>query len=74
MVGLVAFVYVLEDGDLSTALNAFVRSIKTVVVADKTRGSKAYTTQITTISTDAGTHHPQGVAVIMLNIIFYSSE
>jgi len=73
-VGIVGFVWVDDDEDLATELNSFMESVKDKLMEDNTRSSNAYDTRITTIETDAGSRHPQGVFIIILEILFFSSE
>ena len=78
MVGLASGVWAVEiDGvmeNLGTKLNIFMESLKDAVIADRSRNGCAYTTNITTIETDAGNRYPQEIFVIMLNIKFFSKE
>jgi len=73
-VQLVCWVWAKKDEELITVMNAFMEIAKGKVMADPTRGSKAYDTVIENVATDAGARHPQGMAVINLAIIFYSEE
>jgi len=73
-VQLILWVWAKADEDLITKQNAFIEEVKDKVMADPTRGSKAYDTVIESISTDAGSRHPQGMAIINLAIPFYSEE
>ena len=73
-VGFVGFVWVDEGEDLSTALNAFMESVKDKIMLDNTRDSNAYDTRIVVVETDAGSRFPQGVFLILLEILFFSSE
>jgi hypothetical protein len=78
MVGLVGGVWAEEVSgvmeNLGTKLNTFVEAVKDAVITDRSRNSNAYTTDITVIETDAGNRWPQAIFVMMLNIIFFSSE
>jgi len=73
-VSLVCWVWAAVGEDLATKLNAFMEDVKDKVMADPTRGQKAYDTIIENISTDGGSRHPQGMAIVNLMIIFYSNE
>lgn len=73
-VGFVGFVWVDEGEDLSTAMNAFMESVKDKVMLDNTRDSNAYDTRIIVIETDAGSRFPQGVFLLLLEILFFSDE
>ena len=73
-VQLILWVWAAKDEDLITKQNVFVEEVKDKVMADITRGSKAYNTMIENINTDAGSRHPQGMAIINMAIIFYSNE
>ena len=73
-VQLILWVWAAANEDLITKQNAFIDDVKNKVMADLTRGSKAYDTIIESISTDAGSRHPQGMAIINLAIPFYSEE
>jgi len=78
MVGLVGGVWGEEvDGvmeNLGTKLNTFSEAVKDAVVADRSRGGEAYTTDISVIETDSGNRWPKAIFVIMLDIIFFSVE
>jgi len=63
-----------DDENLITKLNAWVETIKDKIMEDPTRGSKAYDTLITSIETDGGSRHPQGLVMLILDIIFFSQE
>lgn len=73
-VQLILWVWAKADEDLITKQNAFIEEVKNKVMADPTRENKAYDTIIESISTDSGSRHPQGMAVINLAIPFYSEE
>ena len=77
-VQLVCWVWAKKDEDLATVLNAFMRDVKGEVMADPNRKHNgdynAYDTVIENISTDAGSRHPQGMAVVNILIPFYSQE
>ena len=73
-VQLVCWVWAKADEDLITKQNVFMETIKDKVMADPTRGSKAYDTVIENVTTDAGSRHPQGQAIVNMAIIFYSEE
>ena len=73
-VQLILWVWAAANEDLITKQNAFIEDVKNKVMADLTRGSKAYDTVIESISTDAGSRHPQGMAIINMAIPFYSEE
>jgi len=73
-VAIVGWVWATESQDLITQLNLFINSVKTAIMADTTRGSKALSTAIRSITTDGGSRHPQGQFVFILDITYYSSE
>lgn len=73
-VALVCWVWAATDEDLATVLNAFMELVKSKIMADPTRGSKAYDTAIESVGTDGGSRHPQGQAIVSLAIVFYSNE
>lgn len=73
-VSIVCWVWATKDEDLATVLNAFMELVKGKIMVDPTRGSKAYDTVIENVSTDGGSRHPQGQAIINLGIAFYSNE
>ncbi len=73
-VGVVGFVYALSGQILSTILNTFMEQVKDASILDRTRGGNAYDTKVVLIETDAGSRYPQGMFVVMLEIIFFSSE
>jgi len=71
---LVCWVWATTEEDLATKLNAFLVTVKGKIMADPTRGSKAYDTIIENISTDGGSRWPQGMAVMNTLIVFYSTD
>jgi len=73
-IGIVGFVYARGSEILSTILNTFMEQVKDASIADRTRGGNAYDTKVLLIETDAGSRYPQGMFVVMLEIIFFSSE
>ena len=73
-VQLILWVWAAADEDLSTKQNAFIKEVKEKVMADPTRGNKSRDTVIESTSTDAGSRHPQGMAIINMAIPFYSEE
>ena len=73
-VGLILFVWADDGEDLMTVMNAFTESVKDAIMADPTRGSKAYSTRIDDELTDAGSNHPQAIVGLKITIIYYSSE
>jgi hypothetical protein len=74
MIGIVGFEYAEEDEDLGTLMNAFIEQIKGAVTADRTLGGEAYSLKVDLIETDGGNRHPQCVFVIILTVVFYSSD
>ena len=78
IVGLVGGVWAEEvDGvmeNLGTKLNTFIEAVKDAVVADRSRNAEAYTTNIMVVETDAGNRWPQAIFVMMVDVIFFSSE
>lgn len=72
-VALVGFVWAEDDENLGTILNTFITAVKTAVLADITRNSNAYDTDVEIIATDAGSKHPQGEFIMSLLILFYSA-
>lgn len=73
-VAIVGWVWAADGQQLGTLLNSFIDSVATAVRSDPTCGSKAYSTEIRSVTTDGGNRHPQGQFVMMLDIIFYSSR
>jgi len=73
-ISLVCWVWATVEQDLATLMNAFVVVIKGKLMLDPTRGNKAYDTVIENISTDGGSRHPQGMAVINTAIVYYSVD
>lgn len=73
-VSIVCWVWAKVDEDLITKLNEFIDEVKEKIMADPTRGGNAYDTVIENVSTDGGSRHPQGQAIVNLAIAFYSSE
>jgi len=73
-VGIVGYVYAGSGEVLSTVLNTFMEAVKDKVVLDPTCGNEAYDSRTILIETDAGSRHPQGMFVQMLEIIYFSDE
>jgi hypothetical protein len=73
-VGLVCWVYANQGENLGSKMNTFLGSIKTAVQSDPNRNSNAYDTTIDITQTDAGSRHPQGVFIMTLTVIYFSSE
>ena len=73
-VGIVGFVHVDASVDLGTALNTHIINLKTAIMADRQRNDNAYTTNIEIVETDGGNLNPQGVVVIMIKIIYFSTD
>jgi len=73
-VGIVGFVWAKGTEKLSTVLHAFTEQMKDKIVVDSTCGNKAYDSRVLIIENDAGSRYPQGMVVIMSEIIFFSSE
>ena len=77
-IGLVLIVYVEDDEDLSTKMNEFMELVKAPIMDDPYRKHEgefnAYSTFIAAVATDQGSHHPQGVSVMYLDVRFYSLE
>ena len=71
---LIGFVWAKDSEELSTLVHAWIEAMKDKVIADRTRGSQAYDTEIQAVVTDGGNRHPQGQFIIMINIIYYSQE
>lgn len=71
---IVGFVYARSGEVLSTILNIFMEQVKDAVILDRSRGGKAYDTKILIVETDAGSRYPQGMFVVMNEIIFFSDE
>ena len=72
-VAIVGFVWATETQDLITQLNLFIDSIKTAIMADS-YGGEAWSTAIRSITTDGGSRHPQGQFVMILDVLYFSSE
>lgn len=70
---LVGFVWAQSGENLGTVMNTFQVAMKGKVLIDPTRDSNARDTNVDTIVTDGGSHHPQGQFMISLTIIFYSA-
>lgn len=73
-VGLVLWVWADEGEDLGTVLNTFIEAVKDKVRTDPNQDNNAYSTNITVIETDSGSKFPQGMAIMMLEIVFFSDE
>ncbi len=73
-IALVGWVLASAREDLATKMNSFIEDVKDAIRTDPTRNSKAYDTKITSIQTDGGTRHPQGMFIIAIQVIFFSSE
>ena len=74
LVGLVGFVWAEDAENVGTVMNVFMEKVKDATITDRSRDGNAYTTDITTIETDGGNRHPQGVFVVACEIIFFSAE
>jgi len=72
-VALVGFVWAEDGENLGTILNTFITAVKTAVLADISRNSNAYDTDVEVIATDAGSKFPQGEFIMSLLILFYSA-
>ncbi len=70
----VCWVWATVDEKLATKMNAFEVIVRGKIMADPTRGSKAYDTEIENISTDGGSRWPQGMTIINTVIIYYSVD
>lgn len=73
-VGIVGWVWAGSNENLGTVMNTFLSSIETAIMTDQTRNSQAYSTSIEIIETDSGSSHPQGQFIMMLKILYFSSE
>jgi hypothetical protein len=73
-VGIIGFVWAGPDENLGTVQNTFTELVKDAIIAARTRGGNAYTTNIEVLETDWGNRHPQGMFSMMLQIIFFSPE
>lgn len=73
-VGVVGWEWAEEAENLMTVLSTFIDAVKLKIMTDPTRGSKAYSTDIRSIVTDSGSRHPQGMFIMMLDILYFSSE
>jgi hypothetical protein len=73
-VAIVGWEWADQNENLITVLNTFIDAVKVKVMTDTTRGSKALSTEIRSITTDGGSRHPQAQFVIILDIIYFSSE
>jgi len=73
-VAIVGWIWATEAQDLITELNLFINSIKTAVMLDPTRGSKALSTIIRSETHDGGSRHPQAQFVMILDIVYYGYD
>lgn len=74
-VGLVGYVHAKQNEKLSTVLNTFMELVKDKIIVDPTYYNyNIYDSRILVIETDAGSRHPQGMFVMMVEVIFFSSE
>jgi len=71
---LVCWVWATVDEKLATKMNAFEVIVRGKIMADPTRGDKAYDTVIENISTDGGSRHPQGMTILNTAIVYYSVD
>jgi len=74
IIAVVCFVWAEEDEDLITVLNTFAESVKDAIMADPTRGNKAYNTRLDDVITDAGSNWPQAVLAMRVIVTYFSSE
>jgi hypothetical protein len=72
-VGIVCWVRAEEGESLWTKLNTFVLAIQGKIVADPNLSSQAYYAKVTRIATDDGSRHPVGLAVIAVEISYFSA-
>lgn len=73
-IGLACWVYAHSGENLGSKMNTFLSDIKTAIQADSTRDSNAYDTTIDIVQTDAGSRFPQGLFLITMTVIYFSSE
>lgn len=72
-VGIVGWLRVEDGENLWAKQNTMAKSILDALMVDVTRGSQAYSTTPTRLTTDFGSRHPIGLFVIVLTIVFYAS-
>ena len=73
-VAVIAWVWAAQGENLGSKLNAFIDSVKEAIMSDQSQSNNAYSTIIQIVETDAGTRHPQGLGIIMLQIVYYSEK
>lgn len=71
-VGVVCWVRATEAEGLWEKLDGFIQSILAAVRKDSTLGNQAYSATISRVATDSGSRHPVGVAVIMVEVTYFS--
>ncbi len=71
---LVGFVWANEDENLGTMLNSWIVQMKQKTLADPSRDSNAYDTDVETIVTDGGSYHPQGQCIMSVMVTYYTRE
>lgn len=71
-IAIVGWVWAAEGTSLGTILNTFIEQVKTAIITDPTRGSKAYTTEPQYVQTDGGSIHPQGQFIAIFDVVYFS--
>jgi len=71
---LVGFVWATEAQNLGTVLNSWIVQMKQKTLADSSRNSNAYDTDVETIVTDGGSYHPQGQCIMSVIVTYFTRE
>ena len=72
-VGITCWTRAAEGENLWAKLNTFVQAIVTAIRSDPSLTNQAYTATVSRIGTDSGSRHPIGVAVIIVQVIYFSA-
>ncbi len=72
--GVVGWVRAGVGESLWTVLNSWYEAAKTALVADPSCGNQAYSFEIATYETDAGSRYPVGVFVMIINVVYFSAK
>jgi len=70
--GIVCWTRAEEGESLWSKLNTFVQAIIGKVRADPSLSNQVYSATVTRIGTDSGSRHPVGIAVIVVQVVYFS--
>ena len=71
--GIVCWTRAEEGESLWTKLNTFVQAIITKIRTDPSLSNQAYSAVVTRIGTDSGSRYPVGIAVIVVQVVYFST-